>query len=389
MAKKIDYSELFTLKKDGRYQGYYHDLDENGEPKGKRHAICDRDPEKLYFKIKEKEKPKQLTFREIAEYWQDNGWGSYRDGTIEGYEASLNRAIEEFGDVEAVSISSSDIFNHLEQLKRQDYSKRTIAAQRTTYKKIYQFAMTDKDLNKQIKFNPAVGVPMPTGIKKPVVREAPEDDVVDAIKAKADTAYFGTFALFLIYSGLRRGEALGLKWGDIDWKNKWIDCSRGVSYHGVHKVGELKTDAAYRKLPLLPPAEELLLTFKGKDDEYVFPAPEDHKKFMPKKTYTRKWNHYCKDMGFVVDEPTTTKAKNGREYVKHHYKNTLTAHILRHGYATTLFEADVDVLSAKTFLGHERIETTMRIYTHLRQRKKNASVDKLVAYVTGEKTNDG
>ena len=47
MAKRIDYASMFTLKKDGRYQGYWHEPDKNGEPKGKRHAICDRetDPE--------------------------------------------------------------------------------------------------------------------------------------------------------------------------------------------------------------------------------------------------------------------------------------------------------------------------------------------------------
>lgn len=380
MAKSINYAELFTLRTDGRYQGYYYEVDENG--KNKRRSLIDRDPEKLYFKIQEKEKPKQLTFREIAEYWQDNGWGSYRDGTIEGYEASLKRAIDEYGDVAATELSSSDIFTHLEKMKRQDRSKRTIAAQRTTYKKIYQFAMTDKALNKVIKFNPAVGVPLPTGIKKAEVREAPEDEVVNAIKEKADTAYFGKFALFLIYSGLRRGEALGLQWRDIDWKGKWINISRAVSYHGSHKVGELKTEAGYRKLPLLPPAEKLLLTFKGKDDEFVFPASEDPKKFMPQSTYVKHWNHYCKDMGFVEDAPTETKGKNGHKYIKHHYKNTLTAHYLRHGYATTLFEAGVDEFSAKTFLGHERIETTMRIYTHLRKKQKTVSVDKLVSYIT-------
>ena len=45
-----------------------------------------------------------------------------------------------------------------------------------------------------------------------------------------------------------------------------------------------------------------------------------------------------------------------------------------------LFEADVDVFTAKTLLGHADIETTMAIYTHLRARKKADSIEKLKEY---------
>ena len=63
------------------------------------------------------------------------------------------------------------------------------------------------------------------------------------------------------------------------------------------------------------------------------------------------------------------------------WKPTLTAHVLRHGYATLLFEADVDEYTAQRLLGHADITTTRSIYTHLRQRKQQASLDKLRAYV--------
>lgn len=47
MAKKIDYAALYTLRKDGRYQGNYTD------DKG-RHYVYDRDPEKLWHKLYDK-----------------------------------------------------------------------------------------------------------------------------------------------------------------------------------------------------------------------------------------------------------------------------------------------------------------------------------------------
>ena len=56
MPKKIDYASMFTLRADGRYQGYWHEL-VDGKPTGPRHTICDRDPEKLFSRIEAKEQP--------------------------------------------------------------------------------------------------------------------------------------------------------------------------------------------------------------------------------------------------------------------------------------------------------------------------------------------
>ena len=68
MAKKIDYAAMFTLRKDGRYQGSY-------VQDGKRSYVYDKDPEALYFKLQEAQKPKEVTFGEIAEMWKEEHWG--------------------------------------------------------------------------------------------------------------------------------------------------------------------------------------------------------------------------------------------------------------------------------------------------------------------------
>ena len=44
MAKKIDYASMFTLRKDGRYQGSY--TDDEG-----RHYLYDKDPERLWHRL--------------------------------------------------------------------------------------------------------------------------------------------------------------------------------------------------------------------------------------------------------------------------------------------------------------------------------------------------
>ncbi len=383
MAKKINYTSMYTLRKDGRYQGYYKDAS------GKRHAIYDRDPEALYRKISEKEAPKPITFREIAEIWHDKHWEEIRDGTVSCYAAPYRRAIENFHDRIAAGIEPYEISNHLIRLRDQGYSAKSIKTQRTIYKMIFEFAVADERIGREIRNNPAVIAPLPSKMPRAKVREAPEDEIVRKIRANATTAYFGLFAMFLLSTGFRRGEALAVRWEDIDFGAKTISCNFSISSRtGRATVAETKTEHSVRMIPLLPDLARVLIMPKdAKPTDFIFYG-SDPQKPMPESTYNRRWMHYCKDMGFIRDDPEMRISKQKKEYIVHHYQPTLTAHCMRHGYATMLFEADVDVYTAQRLLGHANIETTLAIYTHLRERKKQESINKLESYVQKEIENN-
>lgn len=379
MAKKIDYASLYTLRKDGRYQGWYRDRD------GKRHAVYDRDPEILHRKLQEAEAPKAILFRALAEAWQDRTWDRYKDGTRSAYASALRRAVDEFGDWEASDITTPDIYAHLERMKALRLSAKTVKTQRSIYHMIYQMAVADKTFGREITTNPATGCPLPDGLPRPVKREAPDDDVVEKIRRSAATAYNGLLPLFLMSTGFRRGEALGVQWGDVDLEKKEISCRKAVTQRGgAGKVQSTKTQNALRTVPILPDLEAVLERPEdAKDSDFLF-CGEDPSRPMSQATYERRWLHYCKDMGFVADEPELRTSKQGKRYVVHHYKPTLTAHMLRHGYATLLFEAEVDEFTAQRLLGHADITTTRSIYTHLRQRKQQQSLEKLRAFVAND-----
>jgi integrase len=372
LAKKPDYASLYTLRKDGRYTARDH----NGK------FLYDRDPEKLWHKLNDPKVEPPLLFKEIATSWYNDACTRLEESTMACYDANYNRAIERLGDTAASEIEASDIYAHLLQMKSQGYSASTIKKQRVVYKQVYQFAAITEKYSSKIRYNPAVNVKLPSGLPKPTVREAPEDEMVKKIKAGATTAYWGLFAMFLMCTGFRRGEALGVQWRDIDFKEEKIYCKKSISLAGATpKEKAPKTISGIRYVPLLEPLAAVLhRPSNAKASDFVFPG-SDPSKPMPKTAYNRHWLHYCKDMGFVVDSPEETTGKNGRKYIKHHYTPTLTAHVLRHGYATVLFEADVDVYTAKKFLGHADIKTTMAIYTHLRERKKQESVKKLTSYI--------
>lgn len=375
MVKKIDYAAMFTLRKDGRYQGSY--TDDTG-----RHYVYDRDPERLWHKLNDPKEDKPMLFRDIAQAWYEKSWEHMKDGTKSCYEANYKRAVDRFGDHTAADLSAYEIQTHLEILKSQGYSASSIAKQKIVYSLIYKNAIIDPFMGKEIKYNPADNAQIPSGIPKAKTREAPEDEIVKAIQKKAGTAYWGYFALFLICTGFRRGEALAVQWKDIDMEAGAITCDSSISHRNGTADATPKTENGYRSVPILPPVLPAIQKPAGaKPTDYVFHG-EDPGKPISLATYDRRWLHYCKDMGFVEYDPEERVSKQGKHYIVHHYKPTLTAHYLRHGYATILFEADVDVYTAKRLLGHADIKTTMAIYTHLREKKKQESVDKLKAYVS-------
>ncbi|MBQ3108182.1 MAG: tyrosine-type recombinase/integrase, partial [Clostridia bacterium] len=53
-----------------------------------------------------------------------------------------------------------------------------------------------------------------------------------------------------------------------------------------------------------------------------------------------------------------------------------------HTFATMLYDAGTDILSAQHFLGHADVETTLKVYTHLSAEKQQVAVDQLNEYLS-------
>ena len=366
MAKKIDYASMFTLRKDGRYMGYAM------PPNAKnRKAIYDKDPETLYWKIKELEKPKVKTFGEVAEEWR-NQWDAQKLG--EGSQSSYNAPFKQMVSVhrayalEAVTAAEVSRVMLTEQAK--GYSYKHAAAVLSMYKQTFKFAI----IRGYTLYNPALSVTVPRHMTR-TTREAPEDDVILIIKNNVDKP-FGLFAYFLIYTGFRAGEAIGLKWSDIDRKNKMIKCERSVErLSGKPHTKDPKTKAGFRSVPLLDDlAEVLVKPTSAKNSNYVF--LNDNGGLFTSSQLRAKWTAWGKDVGLTEIKTTTIKnRKTGETRKKTYSHTTLNQHQLRHGYCTILYEAGIDELTAMELMGHANIATTRAIYTHLRQSRREGVAD--------------
>jgi len=372
--KKIDYAAMYSF--DAKTGLYYAKRTIDGKVK----KFKSKDPEKLHEKINKalSAGPYVPTFREVAEEWHDEKWPTIQAKTWGCYEAPYRRAVDEYGDRLITEIQPAEIQRTIMRMKDQGYAQKTVKTQLGVLRMILSHAVVHDP--PYILSNPAEYVTIPRGLPK-TKRSAPEDDVMQIIMDSVDTAYFGLFPYLLLYTGCRRGEALALTWGDIDFKGKTISITKEIVYtNGLPTVKSTKTEAGVRTVPLLPAlCERLEARLTDDSTGYIFQSPDGRP--MQENAFRRHWAHYCKDAGLVRDEPETKTRANGTEYQVHHYKPTITPHMIRHGYSTILYEAGVDAKTAQSLMGHADIHTTLQIYTDIREKHRAAEIGKLTEYM--------
>lgn len=358
---KIDYAQLFTLRKDGRFSGHWYS--ENGQ----RHTICDKDPEALYWKIKAKEHPAPKTFQDMALAWQEKHVSKLSRGTQKTYKAPFDKLIEAFGDKPISEFGSADIDQLLRREKNCCHSYKTAALLRSVCKQICDYAIGEREIT----FNPVQAVHVPSGMPRGHV-EAPDEDEEKIIKDNLDKP-FGDFVALLLYTGMRTEEAVALTWDDIDLKHELINVNKAMDLHGTPKLKETKTEAGEREIPILPPLKPYLIKPK-KYNGYVFNVEG---KPLTRGQINSRWLNWCKAAGLAEQRTYLNRHRGERLCARTEWRPMIAPHQLRHYFATILYENNIDILTAKDLLGHKDIETTQKIYTSLRKKHKHKQFDAL------------
>ncbi len=165
------------------------------------------------------------------------------------------------------------------------------------------------------------------------------------------------FVDILLYTGLRRGEALAINRNSIDLDNNYISVLNVVIFKGnTPVIKEIpKSDSSVRKIPIPDKLREsLMLNMPLCGEDYLF-TMEKTDGLLTKSAYGKFWNSIAKKSDLPDD---------------------VTAHILRHNYTTKLYYAGVDAKTAQKLLGHSSVQITLDIYTHLSNDMSDA-VDKI------------
>ena len=292
----------------------------------------------------------------------------------------LNYKDYTISDVQLCSLDSKILTKYFNSLTK-SYSMSSIKKAQTLITQCLNYAV-DENL---IESNPMNKVKMPSQDvvvkKKKEIPFLPPDDMeklyIESIRIQekgfmtngnvGDLVYGNNakFVVLIMYTGLRMAEAQGLKWKDVDFKNRCIYVNRNLSSvknrnrkndnERLYKYEEttLKKDASKRTIPLSNRAFEVLdylynTNKKNSDNDYV-----------------------CLNKnGNIANQRNVTRTLNAMLVRGNCDVQKCGLHTLRHSFGSYLVSQGVDIATVSKLMGHKDITTTYNVYIHVLQQQQ-------------------
>lgn len=295
-----------------------------------------------------------------------------KPNTIAFYK-NMTRIISEYfkGSV-LQEISPVDIQKYLVYLRTEYKSKlgkplsaKTLRHQYGTLNLIFGYA----EQQEMIAQNPMRKVSAPKKEKRPVDAMTKEQ-AARFFKLLPDCPMdFHCIMQLLITTGIRRGECMGLQWGDINEREGTMRVERSVAYtpeSGV-VISTPKTTNSIRTIPLMASTVALLQKYRKRmqaehpntilKNAFLFPNKDDV--FLPRdpNSVTRRVKRFMKNNGFP----------------------DLSPHDLRHSCATLLLSQGADIKSVQEILGHADASTTLNFYVKSDLQQMKSATEKYAA----------
>lgn len=171
-----------------------------------------------------------------------------------------------------------------------------------------------------------------------------------------------------IYTGMRQGELLGLRWADIDLGCRVLRVNQQLQYlpGQGYVFRPPKTEKSRRQIPLAAALLEVLKEHKREQAQFKLMLGQD---------YGDMDLVFSLENGRPMD--TANMSRRFRRIMADFGRPDIRFHDLRHTCATLFMAAGVDAKKVQEILGHESIRTTLDIYGHVLPSMQREAVDRM------------
>lgn len=372
---------------------------------GKRHAIYGKTLDELREKKKQvlrdmqdgiKVTSTKVTVNDMYYIWVKIKKG-IKPNTFQNYKYMYNKFVEnKLGQYKLLELKRSDVRRFYNDLvDKKGVGIHTLDTVHTVIYQVLELAVEED----RIRYNPS----------SHALRELKKTHNIDEEKRRALTLkeqeifvnYLNTnestkrwrpiFTL-MINTGLRVGEATGLRWEDIDFENNTISVNHTLVYYKKVEgkthfaINTPKTKAGYRIVPMLDVVKQALLEEKRYAEENDVPQGliiDGFTNFIFLNSNGNVQsqgilNRTLKKIVSACNEEQLSNADEDEEVV---LVPNMSCHILRHTFATRQVEAGINLKVIQETLGHSDIATTMNIYADATEELKSNEFDKFEAYL--------
>lgn len=311
--------------------------------------------------------PEEMTVKAWFDYWISMKKRTVRPNTVrnytERYERNIDPVIGKLILSEVKPIQCQMIMNRMAD---EGYRTSTIYQTRIALFNMLDYAYQNDVIMK----NPCNGmvksdIGKPTQKKEALTLEQQKRFVRGIVGNSYEYQY-----KFLLQTGLRTGELVGLRWSDVDFDNRTLTISRSMEYRystGEWRVGEPKSKSGYRSIPLTEEAIDMLRKQRQKNLEVkVIPMEWSEYVFLCRKGTPVKNSTYDTMLFKLCDKIGIPK---------------FSMHVLRHTFATRCIEGGMKPKTLQTILGHSNIGITMNLYVHTTEDEKHKEIEKIASFL--------
>lgn len=369
-------------------------------PKGKKNKPALRELEdEIKRDILDKIQPSSLTLNDLFDKYIKLKV-SLSELTLENYKYLYDKDIRnsELGHTSIKNIQKSMIKEFYTSLYEKGYAISTIQNYQNFLFPTFTLAMEDN----LIRNNPCLDAMkifsnVSTESEKEALSKKEQKILQDFLRN--DLIYKSYFPLFMfmLSTGTRIGEALGLTWDDIDFDNKRIIISHQVIYKKVNgkttwRAGKLKwAKTAKQSVRIIPIHDDIIkILQRHKEDTYLFSINSDYRiETAAKEIEAFNLKPYYEHFVFIsanetLPQPNTiNRTLKGivNRYNKKQDNNDdmllphISCHTLRYTFATRCAENKMSPKVLQTIMGHKNIGTTLMIYTKISEEWKADEVN--------------
>lgn len=315
-------------------------------------------------KLYEEEVNTNLLFYDLIDDYLKNGTKNITYGTYQKKEVVIRNLILNFCPNKNIhDFSELDCRNFRNELESLNYSTAYKNYILRIFKSLFKYAVKFYELKKDPTY--VIENFQTTFEEKMKKKENAEsciwsEEEFEKFISFVENDQYKAFFITLFYTGMRLGEIQALQWKDF--KNGKLSITKSLTSKtnkGAYEIKEPKTISSIRTISL----GNNLTSYLEKYKDSVKKTPG----------FNDDWFIY----GNINPLPSTTIARNKDKAIQKAGVKRITIHGFRHSHASNLIASGMNIVAVSKRLGHENVEITLKVYTHLLKENE----DEIINYI--------
>ena len=327
------------------------------------------------------QEPCKMTVNEWLDIWLKEYMGDKKYGTIRNYKIACKyHIIPYIGKYRLSDLKPHIIQTLYNRLQRGEDGENALSPK--TIRNVHGVlskALNQAVWNELIRSNPAQLTTLPRKVRKDI--ETLSDEQIQKFSLLVEQDSYCVILKFILFSGVRESEAIGLTWDCIDSERGTIRIYHQLLKRTKETGGYTLSSLKNNKERLLTPPPMLMNMLKEQKRIQVqqrmkaglawrgWNSVEEQKTWF---VFTTEFgDHYC---------PQTVYA-HFKKIAKQIGAEKANVHSLRHTYAVLCLQNGDDVKTVQSNLGHATAAFTLDVYGHVSEKMKQDSANRMEAYM--------